>query len=70
MLSELRRRPLRGTDLETAQCDTIRLKLLKIGAQVHVSVRPISLRLASSHPYQQVFRQAYLNLSRAGPHLA
>ena len=67
MLSELRRRALRGTDLETAQCDTIRLKLLKIGAQVRISVRRISVRLASSDPYQQTFLQTYANLSRAGP---
>ena len=59
LLSELRRRALRGTDLETAQCDTIRLKLLKIGAQVRISVRRISVRLASSYPYQQTFLQAY-----------
>ena len=70
LLSELRRQALPETELATAQCDPIRLKLLKIGAQVHVSVRRISLRLASSYPYQPVFRQAYLNLSRAGPHLA
>ncbi len=67
LLRELRRRALRGTDLETAQCDTIRLKLLKIGAQVRISVRRISVRLASSYPYQQTFLQAYANLSRAGP---
>ena len=67
LLSELRRRALRGTDLETAQCDTIRLKLLKIGAQVRISVRRISVRLASSYPYQQTFLLAYANLSRAGP---
>ena len=67
LLSELRRRALHDTELATAQCDTIRLKLLKIGAQVHISVRRIVLRLASSYPYQQVFCQAYANLTRAGP---
>ena len=70
LMSELRRRALHDTELASAQCDTIRLKLLKTGAQVHLSVRRISLRLASSYPYQQVFRQAYANLSRAGPNLA
>ena len=34
LLSELRRRARHDTGLATAQCDTIRLKLLKIGAQV------------------------------------
>ena len=70
LLSELQRRALHDTELESAQCDTMRLKLLKIAAQVRVSVRRISLRLASSDPYQDTFRQAYMNLSRAGPGLA
>ena len=69
-MSELRRRALPDTELESAQCDAIRLKLLKIAAQVRVSVRRISLRLASSYPYQDTFRQAYMNLSRAEPDLA
>ncbi len=67
LLSELRRRALHDTELATGQCDTIRLKLLKIGAQVHVSVRRITVRLASSYPYQELFRQAHANLTRAGP---
>ena len=51
LLRELRRRALHDNERESAQCDTMRLKLLKIGAQVRVSVRRISLRLARSYPY-------------------
>ena len=56
LLSELQRRALHDTELESAQCDTMRVKLLKIGGQGCVSVRRIFLRLASSCPYQDTFR--------------
>jgi hypothetical protein len=41
VMNELRRVALQGTELATAQCHTMRLKLLKIGAVVHISVRRI-----------------------------
>ena len=41
LLQTLRRMALAGTELATAQCGTIRLKILKIGAQVRVTVRKI-----------------------------
>ena len=50
-----------------AQCQTIRLKLLKIGACVRVTVRKVWLSLASSYPYQTTFSQVYNNL-RTAPH--
>ena len=67
LIHQLRRLGLKGTALSKAQCDTIRLKLLKIGAQVKITVRRIVLSLASGYPYERVFAQAYDNLSRAGP---
>jgi hypothetical protein len=69
LLSELRRRALAGTQFAKAQCHTIRLKLLKIGAQVRVSVRRVSVSFASSYPYQRVFCQIAENLKRAYPTL-
>jgi hypothetical protein len=39
LLVALRQRGLKGTELAQARCDTIRLKLLKIGALVRVTVR-------------------------------
>jgi len=65
MLSALRRVGLRSTEMAEAQCDTIRLKLLKIGAQVRFSVRRILVSLASGYPYQSVFCQAVANLRAA-----
>ena len=50
-----------------AQCGTIRLKLLKIGARVRVSVRKVWVSLASSYPYEDLFARAYDGLQRAGP---
>ncbi|MBU0718001.1 MAG: transposase [Planctomycetes bacterium] len=58
---------VKGTDLAKAQCGTIRLKLLKIGAQIRVTPRKVWLSLAESYPYQSVFRQAYERLRRICP---
>jgi hypothetical protein len=66
LLSELRRLGLAGTDLARARCDTIRIQLLKIGAQVRVSVRRVCVSLSSSYPYAELFTQVIRHL-RAGP---
>jgi hypothetical protein len=65
LLSELRRRALQGTPLSQAQCHTIRLKLLKIGAQVRVSVRRIYVSLSSAYAYQKTFFKIMANLKQA-----
>lgn len=57
LLNELRRLGLEGTELSQARCDTIRLKLLKIGAQVRVTVRHVWIHLANSYPYVGLFYQ-------------
>ena len=44
---------------------TIRLKLLKIGAQIQVTVRKVWVRLSQSYPYQALFRQIHENLTRS-----
>jgi hypothetical protein len=67
LIHQLRRLGLQGTRMARAQCDTIRLKLLKIGAQIKISVRRILISLASGYPYEKIFTQAYQNLARAGP---
>ena len=55
-LETMRRTALRGTHLARAQCQTLRLRLLKIGAVVTRNTRRIVLRLSSSYPDQAVFR--------------
>jgi hypothetical protein len=64
LLESLRRLGLAGTELARAQCQTIRLKLLKIGALVRVTVRKVWVSLASSCPYAEVFRRTWANLER------
>ena len=54
LMETLRRVGLAGTELAQAQVDTIRLKLLKIGARVVRSVRRIVLHLASGYPLQEL----------------
>jgi hypothetical protein len=63
----LRRVGLEGTEMARAQCGTIRLRLLKIGARVKVSVRRVMLSLAEGYPYAEVFARAYDNLTRLRP---
>jgi len=64
LMQALRQHGLKDTPLSQARCDTIRLKLLKIGAIVRVSVRRVWFSLASSCPYQAAFAQVFDNLCR------
>ncbi len=65
LLCALRRLALQGTRLATASCGSIRLKLLKIGALVRISVRRIKIAMASACPYQREFAAAYAALAQA-----
>jgi hypothetical protein len=67
LLNALRRLGLAGTELACAQCETIRRKLLKIGALVRVTVRKVWVHLASGCPYAAVFRRAHARLSGVRP---
>jgi hypothetical protein len=55
LMQALRRTALAGTELAKAQCGTIRLQLLKIGAQVRVTVRKVWLSLAGGYPHAALF---------------
>ncbi len=65
LICALRRIGLAHTQLAKATCGTIRLKLLKIGAQIRVSVRRIKIAMASACPYAQVFELAHARISIA-----
>jgi len=65
LMEALRRIGLAGTQFANATCGTIRLKLLKIGALVKLSVRRLKLAMASAFPYQQEYRNAYVLLGQA-----
>ncbi len=62
LLCALRRIGLAHTEFATATCATIRLKLLKIGALVRVSVRRVSIAMASACPSQHAFALAHARL--------
>lgn len=65
LLQTLRRMALAGTELAQAQCGTIRLKLLKIGAQVRVTVRKIWISLTGGYPHTALFAQVLAALEAA-----
>ncbi len=58
LLEGIRRLALKGTELAKAQCGTIRLKLLKVGAVITKNTRRIRFLLSSAYPYQQLFKHA------------
>ena len=58
LVERLRTLALQGTSLERATAGTIRLRLLKIGALITVSVRRVYIRLASGFALQRVFEKA------------
>jgi hypothetical protein len=62
LLQMLRRLGLQGTELAQAQCATIRLKLLKIGALIRISVRKVWVSLAGGYPYVALFQQVHQKL--------
>ena len=62
LMTALRRVGLKDTSMAKARCDTIRLKLLKIGAQVRVTIRKVWVSMAESCPCRRIFRQVYDNL--------
>jgi hypothetical protein len=71
LLVALRRLGLQDTELERATPGNIRMRLLKVGAQVRVSVRRVVVALSEAFPAQNVFMQAARNLAalpaRASP---
>jgi Transposase DDE domain group 1 len=66
LIAALRRIGLRHTQFAKAACGTIRLKLLKIGALVRLSVRRVKIAMASGCPYAHEFALAHAFLAKAG----
>jgi Transposase DDE domain group 1 len=59
LMEALRRLALKGTEWAQAQVDTIRLKLLKIGAIVRLGARRIRLRMSSAYPWKDIYARAF-----------
>lgn len=64
LLAALRRVGLAGTRLASAQCHTIRLTLLKIGARIRITVRKVWIALATGCPHADLFARVHANLRR------
>ena len=63
LVHALRRLGLRGTEWATAQVETIRLRLLKIAAEVRVTARRIWVRCSRAYPWKSFFAAAHAALS-------
>jgi len=59
LMEALRRLALKGTEWAQAQVDTIRLKLLKIGAIVRISARRVVLQISSAYPWKDIYARAF-----------
>jgi hypothetical protein len=64
LMHGLRRLGLHGTQHAKAQCTTIRLKLLKIGARIRITVRKVWLSFSEAYPYARDFAQILANVRR------
>jgi hypothetical protein len=64
LMHALRLHGLAHTELAQAQCGTIRLKLLKVSAQIRISVRRIVIAFASHWPQQALFAQVHARLQQ------
>jgi len=67
LLERLRTQGLAGTELERATAGSLRLRLLKIAAQVRVSVRRVYVQMCSAYPLQGLFRRCHRRLMALAP---
>ena len=65
LLEAIRSLALKGTQLARARCDTIRLRLLKIGAVIIRNTRRVKFLLSSSYPLQCLFLEVSKRLAAA-----
>ncbi len=67
LLERLRTQGLSGTELERATAGSLRLKLLKIAAQVRISVRRVYVQMSSPFPLQELFSRCHRRLMALAP---
>ena len=65
LMHALRRLGAEGTQFARAQCATLRLKLLKIGARVKITARRVWLSFTQAYPYAKTITQVLANVQRA-----
>ena len=64
LIEALRRLGLQGTEFAQAQATTIRLKVLKIGALIRVTVRKVWIALAGGYPYAERWAKIWRQLEQ------
>ena len=64
LMERVRALGLYGSQLAQATVGSVRLKLLKVAAQVRVSVRRVYVQLSGAYPLQELFRQCHGRLMR------
>jgi Transposase DDE domain group 1 len=62
LVEALRRVGLAATECATYQVETIRLRLLKIAAQVRITARKIWIRYTKAYPWKNTFISAWTAL--------
>jgi hypothetical protein len=67
LLERVRALGLQGTELARATVGSVRWKLLKVAAQVSVSVRRVHVQLSSAWPMQEIFRLCHRRLMTQVP---
>jgi hypothetical protein len=64
LMNALREQCLAETELKNATVETIRTKLLKLGAVITVTKRRVLIAISSACPYQDIFATVYERLSQ------
>jgi len=64
LIHTLREKCLAKTELKNATVETIRTKLLKLGAVITISKRRVVIAISSACPYQEIFATVYQLLSQ------
>ena len=64
LMHALRRLGTEGTQFARAQCATLRLKLLKVGARVKITARRVWLSFSQAYPYAKTFARVLANLQK------
>ena len=67
LFDTLRREVLRGTELASSTIETLRLKLIKVGARVRELKTKIKIELPTACPLQGTIRRSYLLLALLRP---
>jgi hypothetical protein len=62
LINALRKQCLTSTEFKNATVETIRTKLLKLGAVITINKRRFFIAISSACPYQNIFTEAYRRL--------